>query len=70
MPIQLTKVTIAVVYVAVIGAAGLAGGVNTAPAWSAVAALALLPAIGLLTLWDLRGHPSETLSEAIQAARR
>lgn len=61
------KAVIAVIYVATVGAAGLAGGVASAPGWAAVAGLALLPPIAMLTLWI---DPSPTLSEAIHEARR
>lgn len=67
MHLQNMKVTIAAVYVAIIGAAGVAGDITSPSGWALLSGLALLPAVAMLTLWN---HPSQTLSEEIQAARR
>jgi hypothetical protein len=67
MKLHDVKLMIAAMYVAVVGASGLAGGVTSAAGWVALAALALLPASAMLTLWK---HPTQTLSESIAAARR
>jgi hypothetical protein len=61
------KRTIAASYVVGMVCTGLAAGVSSPAGWVAVTALALLPAGALLTLW---GDPADTMSEAIQAARR
>jgi hypothetical protein len=66
MPLQNIKLVLAAIYVAVIGAAGLAAGVTSPAAWAVLSGLAVLPAVALLTLWN---HPTQTLSEAIEAAR-
>lgn len=59
---QLTnvKITVAAMYIAVVGAAGVAAGVTAPAVWVALVALALLPALAMLTLWN---DPSPTLSE-------
>ena len=67
MQLQKIKVVLAAMYVAVIGAAGVAGGVASPSGWVALGGLALLPAFAMLTLWN---HPTQSLSESIQAARR
>lgn len=67
MQLKNIKLILAAMHVAVVGAAGLASGVSTAAGWAAVSGFALLPAFAMLTLWN---HPPQTLSQAIQAARR
>ena len=67
MQLQNIKVMLAAMYVAVIGAAGAAGGVESVSGWVALGGIALLPAFAMLTLWN---HPSPILSEAIQEARQ
>ena len=67
MQLQNLKVILAAMYVVVIGAVGVAAGVTSAPGWAAIGGFALVPAFAMLMLWK---HPSQTLSQAIQAARR
>jgi hypothetical protein len=67
MQLHDVKVVIGAMYVAGIGAAGLAGGVASVAGWFTVGSLALLPALALMALWN---HPPQTLAEAIQVARR
>ena len=67
MQLKNIKRTIAAAYVVVVMVAGIASGLTSPSGWTAVTALALLPAAALLQLWR---DPSQTLSESIQRARR
>ena len=67
MQLKNIKVTIAVTYVVTVALAGVAGGLRSPSGWTALTALALLPAGALLTLWR---DPTQTLSESIRQARR
>jgi len=57
------KVMIAAAYVVMVVVAGLVGGLTSPSGWTALTALALLPAGAMLTLWH---DPTQ----AIQQARR
>jgi len=67
MQLQNVKLTDAAIYVVVVAVIGLDAGITSAPGWVVLGGLALLPAIAVLS-W--RSHPPQTLSQAIQAARR
>jgi hypothetical protein len=67
MQLKHIKLAIAVAYVVVVMVAGMAIGVRSPSGWTALIALAVLPAAALLQLWR---DPSPSLSESIQRARR
>jgi hypothetical protein len=67
MELHNIKVVAAVTYVAVVSVAGLTAGATSAAAWAVIACVALLPAVTMLSRWH---EPSQTLSQAIQGARR
>jgi hypothetical protein len=66
MQLQNMKLALVVIYVAIIGAAGVTAGVESISGWAVIATLALLPAVAVLALWK-EAPPS--LSQSIQAAR-
>ena len=67
MHLKNIKVTMAAAYVVMIVVAGLVSGLTSPSGWTALTALALLPAGAMLTMWH---DPTPTMSEAIQQARR
>jgi hypothetical protein len=67
MRLKNIKVMIAAAYVVIVMAAGLAWGLTSTSGWTALTALAVLPAAAMLWLWN---DPTQTLSESIQQARR
>jgi len=67
MQLKNIKGTIAAAYVVTVVLAGVVGGLKSPTGWTALTALALLPAGAMLTLWRA---PTQTLSESIQQARR
>jgi hypothetical protein len=67
MHIKQTKLTFAAVWLLVMCAAAFVLDVTSASAWTLLTAIALLPPIGLLRLWNDAG---QTLSESIHEARR
>lgn len=52
MTVKNIKVTIAAAYVVIVVAAALVGGVTSRSGWTAVIALALLPAAAMVKLWN------------------
>jgi hypothetical protein len=50
-----------------VSAAGIAAGVSSRSSWTALAGVALLPAIVMMWRWD---GPPQTMSESIQEALR
>ena len=58
MQLQNNAVIVAAAYVAIIGVAGLAGGITSAAAWVSLGALALPPACSMLTVWSQPSRPS------------
>jgi hypothetical protein len=67
MNLKNAKLMVVGTYLLAVAAATVASGVNSSAGLIVFAAVAVLPAGALLTLWK---HPSQTLSQAIQAARR
>lgn len=67
MILRNVKLTVVVAYILTVAIAALASGVTSGAGLVVVAAVALLPSAALATLWN---HPSQTMSETIQAARR
>jgi hypothetical protein len=67
MILRHVKLIVVAAYVVSVVAAAIAGGVTSGAGMTVITAIALLPSGALLMLWK---HPSQTLSEAIQAARR
>lgn len=67
MPHLYKKATVTVLWVLVMAAVGLTGGVTSVRGWVLLTSLALLPPILLLRLWN---EPAQTMSESINAARR
>lgn len=67
MQLKSIKVLIAVAYVLMVVVGGLVTGLRSPTGWTALTALALLPAAAMLWLWN---DPSPTMSENIQRARR
>ena len=67
MQLQNIKIFVVAAYVVAIGVAAVVSGVTSISGRLALAALAILPAFALVRLWN---HPSETMSQSIQAARR
>jgi hypothetical protein len=67
MNLMNVKLLVVAAYVLAVAAAAVASGVTSGAGLIMFTAVALLPSGALLTLWK---HPSQTLSETIQAARR
>jgi hypothetical protein len=67
MELRKIKSTVAAVWVLAAIVVGLVAGVTSPGGLVALAALALLPPLALLFLWN---HPSESMSESIQQGRR
>jgi hypothetical protein len=67
MQLKNVKLVIASTYVVAVVGAGFASGLASPSGWTAVVALAFLPAAALLRLWN---DPTPTMSERIQRARR
>jgi hypothetical protein len=67
MNLKNVKLIVAGTYLLAVAAAVVASGVRSGAGLIVFAAIAVLPAAALLRLWK---HPSQTLSQAIQAARR
>lgn len=67
MKLETIKLTVAAVYVVAIAGAGLISGMTSAVAWVGLGGLAVLPVAAMFRLWR---HPSATMSESIQSARR
>ena len=61
------KLMVVAGYILTVAAGTVAFGVRSGAGLIVCTAIALLPSGALLTLWK---HPSQTLSETIQAARR
>ena len=67
MILRNVKLIVVAVYVLTVAAAAVASGVTSGAGLIVFAAIAVLPSGALLTLWK---HPSQSMSETIQAARR
>ena len=67
MNLMNAKLMVVGTYLLAVAAATVASGVRSGAGLIVLAAVAVLPAGALLTLWK---HPSQTLSQTIQAARR
>jgi hypothetical protein len=67
MNLMNVKVVVVAAYILAVAAAALVSGVTSGAGLVVFTALALLPSGALLTLWN---HPSQTMSETIQAQRR
>ena len=66
MNLRNVKLIVAIAYVLTVALAAVASGAS-GPGLFVFTAVALMPAAALLRLWN---HPSQTMSETIQAARR
>jgi len=67
MNLKNVKLIVVAAYILAVAVAAVASGVTSGAGLVVFAAVALLPSGALLTLWR---HPSQTMSERIQAARR
>ena len=67
MILRNVKFIVVAAYILTIALGALASGVTPGAGLTVFTAVALLPSGALLVLWN---HPSQTLSETIQAARR
>jgi hypothetical protein len=67
MHLEDMKLTVAASWVSVVCAAGLVGGFDSLRGWTVLIGLALLPPLVMMQRWH---HPSFSLSERIQEARR
>jgi hypothetical protein len=67
MILKNVKFMVVAVYILTVALAAVASGVTSGAGLIVFTAVALLPSGALLTLWK---HPSPTMSETIQAARR
>jgi hypothetical protein len=67
MNLRNVKLIVIAVYVLTVAVVAVASGVASGAGLVAFTALAVLPSGALLTLWK---HPSQTMSETIQAGRR
>jgi hypothetical protein len=61
------KLMVVGTYLLAVAVAAVASGVWSGAGLIVFVAVAVLPSVALLTLWT---HPSQTLSQTIQAARR
>ena len=67
MTLKNVKLIVVAAYILTVAAGAVASGVTSGAGLIVFTAVALLPAGALLTLWN---HPTQSLSETIQAARR
>lgn len=67
MPLQYTKVTIAVLWVLAAGIVGMATGVTSAAAWALMVMIGVLPPAVMLLLWK---EPPQSMAESIRSGRR
>ena len=67
MNLKNVKLIVVAGYILTVAVGAVASGVTSGAGLIVFTAVALLPSGALLTLWS---HPSQTLSETIQAARR
>jgi hypothetical protein len=61
------KTTITAVWVSAVSAVGIAGNMRSVSGWAVLAGLATIPPLIMMWRWN---DPSQTMSEAIQEARR
>lgn len=61
------RIILAALYITVIGAASLAGGVTSLAAWAVIGGVTMLTAYAMVAFWDQASH---TVSPAVQAVRR
>jgi hypothetical protein len=67
MILRNVKLIVVVAYILTVAVVAVSSGVTSGAGLIVFTAIALLPSGALLTMWR---HPAQTLSEAIQAARR
>jgi hypothetical protein len=67
MNLMNTKLMVVGTYLLAVATVAVASGVTSGAGLIVLAAVAVLPSGVLLTMWK---HPSETLSQTIQTARR
>lgn len=67
MILRNVKLMVVIAYILTVAVGAVASGVRSGAGLIVFAAVALLPSAALLMLWK---HPSQTMSETIQAARR
>ena len=67
MNLKNVKLIVVAAYILTVAVGAVASGVTSGAGLIVFTAVALLPSGALLTLWN---HPSQTMSETIQASRR
>jgi hypothetical protein len=61
------KAIVATMWISAVGAAAIAGNLQTPSGWTVLVGVAILPPLVMLWRWN---HPAQTTSESIQEARR
>lgn len=67
MQLRSIKAIVAMLWVAAVCAAAIAGSVQSVSGWTLLAGVAVVPPLVMMWLWN---DPAQTMSESIQQARR
>jgi hypothetical protein len=67
MQLESIKAIVAAMWVSAVCAAAIAGNLQSLSGWTVLVGVAVLPPLVMMWRWN---HPSPTMSESIQEARR